>query len=151
MTVIVEILAAFVGAICFAMLFNVRQDKLFWAGFGGALAWSLYLLLGLWIESDVARYVITSAAFTLYAEIMARVKKTPATLFVVPAAIPLFPGSLLYFTMEAAMQGQWALFSERGMHTLTLAVSIACGILCTMTVVHAWKKKHEIRNRLERI
>lgn len=143
MAPLVQIAAALTGSICFAMLFNVRRDKLFWAGLGGGLAWSLYLALGRWIDSDVARYVITSAAFTLYAEVMARVKKTPATLFVVPAAIPFFPGSLLYYTMEAAMKGDWSTFSEKGIHTLTLAVAIACGILCTMTVVHAWQKRRE--------
>lgn len=140
---IIEVLMAFIGSTCFAMLFNVRKDKLFLAGLGGGLAWIVYLVLGIWIESEVARYVITSAALTLYAEVMARVKKTPATFFVVSAAIPLFPGSWLYYTMEAAMRGDWQGFSEKGVHTLTLAVAIACGILCTMTVVHGWQKRKE--------
>lgn len=144
MRAIIEILMAFVGSTCFAMLFNVRKDKLFPAGIGGGLAWAFYLLLGLWLESDVARFVLSSAALTFYAEIMARVKKTPATFFVVSAAIPFFPGSSLYFTMEAAMKGNWAEFSATGVRTLTLAVAIACGILCTMTVVHAWTRRDEI-------
>lgn len=141
MRVVTEILMAFIGSTCFAMLFNVRKDKLFSAGLGGGMAWAFYLFLGLWIESDVARFVLSSAALTLYAEIMARVKKTPATFFVVSAAIPFFPGSKLYYTMEAAMRGDWAGFSSYGTHTLMLAVAIACGILCTMTVVHAWQRR----------
>ena len=141
MRVVIEILMAFIGSTCFAMLFNVRKDKLLPAGLGGGMAWAFYLFLGLWIEDDVARFVLSSAALTLYAEIMARVKKTPATFFVVSAAIPFFPGSRLYYTMEAAMRGDWAGFSSYGTHTLMLAVAIACGILCTMTVVHAWQKR----------
>jgi len=107
------------------------------------LAWAFYLFLGIWIESDVARFVMSSAALTFYAEIMARIKKTPATFFVVSAAIPFFPGSKLYFTMEAAMHGDWNGFAEHGTQTLLLAVSIACGILCTMTMVHAWKRRKD--------
>ena len=143
MRIAIEILMAFTGSTCFAMLFNVRKDKLFWAGLGCGLAWAFYLLLGCWIESDVARFVMSSAALTFYAEIMARIKKTPATFFVVSAAIPFFPGSKLYFTMEAAMHGDWSGFTDYGTQTLLLAVSIACGILCTMTVVHAWKKRKD--------
>ena len=143
MRVIIEILMAFIGSTCFAMLFNVRRDKLFLAGLGGGLAWAFYLLLGIWIESEVARFVMSSAALTFYAELMARIKKTPATFFVVSAAIPFFPGSKLYFTMEAAMHGDWSSFADYGTQTLLLAVSIACGILCTMTMVHAWKKRRE--------
>ncbi|MBQ8812895.1 MAG: threonine/serine exporter family protein [Lachnospiraceae bacterium] len=143
MRVIIEILMAFIGSTCFAMLFNVRKDKLFLAGLGGGLAWAFYLFLGIWIESDVARFVLSSAALTFYAEIMARVKRTPATFFVVSAAIPFFPGSKLYFTMEAAMHGDWSGFADYGTQTLLLAVAIACGILCTMTIVHAWKKRKE--------
>lgn len=139
----IEVLMAFIGSTCFAMLFNVRKDKLFLAGLGGGLAWAFYLFLGIWIESDVARFVMSSAALTFYAEIMARIKKTPATFFVVSAAIPFFPGSKLYFTMEAAMHGDWNGFAEHGTQTLLLAVSIACGILCTMTMVHAWKRRKD--------
>jgi len=143
MRVMIEVLMAFIGSTCFAMLFNVRKDKLFLAGLGGGLAWAFYLFLGIWIESDVARFVMSSAALTFYAEIMARIKKTPATFFVVSAAIPFFPGSKLYFTMEAAMHGDWNGFAEHGTQTLLLAVSIACGILCTMTMVHAWKRRKD--------
>ena len=78
MRVMIEVLMAFIGSTCFAMLFNVRKDKLFLAGLGGGLAWAFYLFLGIWIESDVARFVMSSAALTFYAEIMARRMHTMA-------------------------------------------------------------------------
>ena len=143
MRIAIEILMAFTGSTCFAMLFNVSKDKLFLAGLRGGLAWAFYLFLGIWIENQVARFVMSSAALTFYAEIMARIKKTPATFFVVSAAIPFFPGSKRYFTMQSAMHGDWSGFTDYGTQTLLLAVSIACGILCTMTVVHAWKKRKD--------
>jgi uncharacterized membrane protein YjjB (DUF3815 family) len=141
MDVLIKILMSFTGSACFAILFNVRKDKLFFAGLGGGLAWAFYLLLGIWFDNDVVKYILSTAVLTLYAEIMARVKKTPTTLFVVSAAIPFFPGSALYYTMEAAMKGDWKLFTAKGLYTLSLAVAIACGIMCTMTAVHVWKKK----------
>ena len=150
MNALIKILMAYTGSTCFAMLFNVRKDKLFLAGLGGGLAWAFYLFLGIWMENDVLKFVLSTAALTLYAEVMARIKKTPATLFVVSAAIPFFPGSALYYTMEAAMKGDWKEFTAKGLYTLSLAVAIACGILCTMTMVHAWKKRRENWRRKRR-
>ena len=38
---------------------------------------------------------------------MARLKKTPTTVFLVPAAIPMVPGASLYRSMSFAVSGQW--------------------------------------------
>ena len=104
--------------------------------FGGFISWGLYLFLGISVESDVTRYFLVSMALTFYAEIMARVKKTPDTVYIVCAAIPLIPGGSLYNTMHYAAEGRWEDFSETGLYTLLLAAAIAVGILCMMTILH---------------
>lgn len=136
MTACIQLLTAFLGSLGFALLFNVRGNKLLPASLGGLLSWGVYLLAGLFTASDPLRYLIASITFTLYAEILARVLKTPATLFLVSAAIPLIPGGSLYRTMEYAMQGDSASFGVWGLATLLLAASIAAGILLTMAVVN---------------
>ena len=85
---------------------------------------------------DVPRFFIASLALTLYAEIMARVKKSPATVFLVSASIPLIPGGSLYTTMQYAVSAQWAEFTSQGMNTLLLAGAIAGGMLCMMGILH---------------
>lgn len=133
---LIQLVTAFTGALGFAVLFNVQSARLFWAGLGGMVGWAAYLALGSCYESDVIRFFLASACFTLYAEPLARIKKTPTTVFLVPAAIPMVPGASLYRSMSFAVNGQWTAFAQQILYTLLLAAAIAAGIVCAMTMVH---------------
>lgn len=136
MSYAIQLTAAFIGSMGFAMLFNIRGDKLISCAFGGLVSWSVCLGLGCFIEGEVVRFFIASMVLTLYAEIMARVRKSPDTIYIICAAIPLFPGGSLYNTMHLAAEGRWEEFSQTGMHTLLLAAAIAVGVICMMTLMH---------------
>ena len=97
---VLQLAAAFSGSMGFALLFQVRRGKLLLASLGGLLAWAVYLALGPVISSDVPRFFIASVVLTIYGEILARVVKCPATLFLVTAAVPLIPGGSLNHTMR---------------------------------------------------
>ena len=131
-----QLAGAFFGSLGFSILYNIKRDKLFPAAFGGFLSWGIYLLFAPLQLSDAVRYLIATFFVTLYAELMARKMKTPATLFLVPATIPLIPGGSLYYTMQALTMGNREEFYERGVYTLLLAGAIAGGILLAMT---AWR------------
>ena len=107
-----EGLAACGGTIGVGLLFTIRGKKLWLAGLGGGLAWLLFLLLGFVIENEVARYFIVSVVITLYAEILARILKTPASTFCIVSLIALIPGGGLYYSMAYALSGESALFVE---------------------------------------
>jgi len=66
--------------------------------------------------------------------VFARIEKTPTTTFLVPSVIPLIPGGSLYYTMNFALNKQWAAFSHRGFYTLQLALSLAVGIIAVTTL-----------------
>ena len=70
-----------------------------------------------------------AAAFAIvYAEVLARRLKTPATLFVVPAILPLVPGGSLYYTMENVVHGRMEAARSFGTQTLIAALALAAGI-----------------------
>ncbi len=140
MPYIIQLITAFTGSLGFAGIFHVKKDKLLPAAFGGFLAWGVYLAAGSASSNDPLRFFLASLAFTVYAEIMARLKKTPATIFLVPSAIPLIPGGSLYATMRYALGRQKELCLEQAVYTLSLAAAIACGILCAMTIWTILKK-----------
>lgn len=129
MTIFLQIITAFLGSIGFSILFNVRGSKLLVAGFGGALSWGLYLALGPYLSSDSLKYFIASLFVTVYAEVFARIKKTPTTSFLVPGFIPLIPGGALYSTMKYALHNDWGLFADKASYTFQLALAIAAGIV----------------------
>ena len=59
---------------------------------------------------------------------MAKVLKTPATLFVIPAIIPLVPGGSLFYTMSCAVHGDLENARLYGTRTGECALAIAAGI-----------------------
>ena len=134
MIYVMQLVTAFVGSWGFAMLFHVRRERLLLASLGGLLAWGAYLLMGFVSDQDVVRYFFASVALTVYAEVMARVVKCPATLFLVTASIPLVPGGSLYRTMQFFMQNDLDAFSRQALTTMLLAVAIAVGMLFPTSV-----------------
>ena len=61
------------------------------------------------------------------AEIFARVLKTPATVLLIIGIIPLVPGGGIYYTMEALVNGDMAMFARFGLETVASAGAIAVG------------------------
>ena len=96
---IIQLLAALVGSVGFAMLLNMRGKQVAYAGIGGIISWGIYLLGYQFTESYFIANFVAAVFVALYAEIMARVNRAPATIFLTAAAIPLIPGRNLYLSM----------------------------------------------------
>ena len=147
MNYVLQLAAAFSGSMGFALLFQVRRGKLLLASLGGLLAWAVYLALRPVMPQDVPRFFVASVVLTIYAEILARVVKCPATLFLVTAAVPLIPGGSLYNTMRYFVQGDFAASSSQGLNTILLALAIAAGMIVPMSMfqlvrrVRVWRAK----------
>lgn len=132
--VIIQIAASFFGTLGFGFLFNIRHKKLFWAAFGGMISWALFLALGLFIENEAIRYFIVSVCSTGYAEVMARVLKTPASTFSITVLIPLVPGGAMYYTTTYALSGASDLFINKAIYTLELSVALSLGIVLVTAI-----------------
>ena len=126
---LIQIITGGLGALGFALLFNIRGKKLVAAAIGGFLSWGIFLGLGLIMPGEPIRYFLVSAIISLYSEIMARWLRTPTTTFIITALIPLIPGGSLYYTMSAALGGDMADAVTRGLYTLELATALALGIV----------------------
>ncbi|MBQ2061306.1 MAG: threonine/serine exporter family protein [Oscillospiraceae bacterium] len=126
--IVIQLLAAFFGGLGVALLFGMRSRHLLPAAIGGVLAWGVYLGVDALIHSDFLACLVASAFAVIYAEMMARWRKTPATLFVIPGIVPLVPGSSLYNTMSCVVRGEMAGAKNYGTKTLLCALAIAAGI-----------------------
>ncbi len=130
---IIQILTGFVGSIGFAVLFNIRGIRLLVASLGGLLSWALFVVLSHFISNEPVNYFIVALAVSLYAELMARVLKTPTTTFITTSLIPLIPGSSLYYTMAYAFESNMERFLQKAIYTLQLASALALGIIVAIT------------------
>ncbi len=131
---IIQVLASGVGSFGFALLFNIRGWKALYAAIGGLVGWAVYLACEALSGSEYLGGFAAAIVITLFAEGMARVCKTPVTVFLVSAAIPLFPGAALYRAMNALMQRQYALAADQSVYALMFAASLSAGITLTTVV-----------------
>lgn len=142
---LIQLLTGTIGSLGFSMLYNVRGGKLVWATLGGMLSWGIYLLLAPWAPSEMLRYFLASSLVAVYAEILARAIKTPATTFLIPSIIPCIPGGSLYYTMRYALNRQWSACLSQAVYTLSLALALALGIIA---VLSAFGVAHVVLNKL---
>ena len=126
---VVQIITGFLGAFGFSILFHIRGKRLVMSALVGLLSLTAFVLLGLLIESEPIRYFLVATFVSIYAEIMARVLKTPTTTLLMASLIPLIPGGSLYYTMAYAMSGDVENFLTKATGTLKLAAALALGIL----------------------
>ena len=148
MRVIIQLCAAFLGAMGFALLFNTKKEKILPASFGGVLEWGIYLLCARYMDGIFVPCLIASAFCALYAEVLARGLKAPATVFFVPSIVPMIPGSGLYYAMSYAVQKDWGMARKQGFLTAQYALGIALGISLVWALIHMLRViSAEIRQR----
>ena len=127
-TIAAQLLSAFVGSMGFALIFGMRRRYLFAASLGALLGWGVFLLTD-WLLGNSFLSSLAAAAFALtYSEVMAKALKTPATLFVIPAIVPLVPGGSLFYTMSYAVHRDLENARLFGTRTGESALAIAAGI-----------------------
>ena len=144
MTELIQIITATVGSLGFGILFNVRKKRLIAVGLGGGVAWALYLLFDMITGSLGLSYFLVSLLVSLYAEVMARVFKSPTLVFISPSLIPLVPGASLYYTMSHALSQKTELFLGSALTTLTAAAALAIGIIVGAVVAKLLTKLNYI-------
>lgn len=144
---VVPVLAAFVACGGFAVIFNIHGGGVFICALGGAVGWLAYLLSAPILQSDISQSFVAAIAISVYAEVMARVRKCPVTGYLLVAFFPLVPGGGLYYTMEHAMNGENDLFVARFIHTLGIALALAVGVLLVSSIVRMWGSYHHSKPR----
>ena len=139
--IVIQLLSAFAGGFGFALIFGMRRKYLFFASLGALLGWGVYLLTDSLLDSYFLPPLFAAAFSVTYAELMARALKTPATLFVIPAIIPLVPGGSLFYTMSYAVRGDAENARLFGLQTLESALAIAFGISLVLALRELRTKK----------
>lgn len=134
-----NVLYALIATLCFSVIFNINRRYLPLTALGGGITWLVYLIIQSGSDHIMA-YFVASICAAIYAEIMARVMKTPVTTFVICAVIPLVPGGGMYNTMLQIVQGHYSRSLATGIDTLSIAGAIAVGIIfvssCTKILVN---------------
>lgn len=143
------ILLAFLGSAFPVILFNIDRKKIIWAGLCGAFGWAVYLFVFSYTNSTITSSFCGTLAVGFYSEIMARVKKTPASQFSIPGIFPLVPGISLYNTVRFIVEGNYKSAEAKAFETVAVGGAIAFGIMISTTTVTLILRA--IKGRAERL
>jgi len=126
---------ALIASFAFMIVFEVRGKALLAGSIGGAISQLSFMLFQL---PDYLPYLLpyffSSIVLTLYSEIMARVLKKPATVFLIGALFPLVPGRGIYESMVYFVDGQQSLFFAKLQETLAITMTLAMGIMMVSVI-----------------
>jgi uncharacterized membrane protein YjjB (DUF3815 family) len=129
-----EIILAFIGSYCPAILFNIERKNLIWAGLCGAAGWTAYSSVLALTESNIFAVFIAAIIISLMSEILAKILKTPATVFYIPSLFPIVPGIPAYYTVLYIIDKKIMEATYKGLETLSSAGAISFGILLISTI-----------------
>ena len=130
----VQLMSAFLGSIGFAIILKIKGKQIVYAGIGGLVTWLIYLLTFEELHSDFTCNLIAAVFVAVYAEVMARINKAPATIFLTAAAVPLIPGGKLYYTMYRIVSENRQMFEENGTSAIIIALAISLGFVAVAVV-----------------
>lgn len=131
--ILLELLAALVGSLGFAIIFNIQGPGSLLCAAGGMVTWLAYRCVQS-LSGDISAYFVASLVAALYAETMARIRKYPAISYLVVSLIPLIPGAGIYYTMNCIVQGDMQRAASQGTYTIAIAGAIAVGVLLISTI-----------------
>ena len=131
-----QTLTAALGSLAFGIVYKVRNERLPVVAAGGGIGWFLYSVIFCRWESIFISNVAASVFATLYSEAMARKRKAPVVVFLLPCLIPLVPGGGLYYTMSYAVLKEMQQFRIYLSNTAEAAIGIAAGGILASVLVH---------------
>jgi uncharacterized membrane protein YjjB (DUF3815 family) len=118
----------------FAVLFNLRGKDLPLVAAGGALGWAVAMPVQAATGSQAISYLAASMVIGIYAELVAAIRRRPASIYIACGIIPLVPGGGMYYTMLEYVRGNsWSGLST-GLATLLAAGAIAVGLAVSSAV-----------------
>lgn len=131
---VLQILGCFIAIVAFCFFLGVPGKLKLYAGAIGAIGWALFLILR---EQGIAMGTATffsSCLVCLCAQIMARIMRTPVTIFIVTGILPLVPGAGMYHIARSIIDSNSVMTSYYMTETLTVAGMIAVSMIVVSSI-----------------
>ena len=138
------LLTSFIATFGFAIILNNKYRHLLIVSICGVISCAVYFFVNLAIDNLFISVMLGSMISTFMAETLARILKSPATVFLIPAIIPFVPGAMLFFMMYNLINGNmiefYAKFNGLAQSSLGIAVGIILASVCAQVVLKTVKR-----------
>ncbi len=135
-----EILFCTLGSIFFAFGMKVPKNCILFVAIGSFITASCERVLsGFYGELIACSTAMICLVF--FCEVIARTKKIPTTVVLMPSTIPLLPGSSIYYAMLYAITGMGEKFLIYAKSTLLTGLGISLGAVIGSVVIKLIDKR----------
>ena len=124
-TIIVAALGAFGGTLGYAYILNAPKNTILPASFIGLAGYMAYVLLGMAGFGTMSAYFLSTVLVSVVCELLARKMRTPATILLLSALVPLVPGYNFYLAMLALVETRGAAAAQEGFTTPRTGISFS--------------------------
>lgn len=131
---IIQVVVCAIACFGFSRLFGVPKRKIIFCALGASMTWGAYLLVYRVYPSIFAATMAASVFSGMYGQIIARIKKSPATIFSTICILPLLPGSALYYTMYGLITRNADLSYTKGVELGLICFGIVLGFMIVEVV-----------------
>lgn len=127
---ILNFIFSYLASLFFCVIFDAPKCLYYTAGFVGACGWMVYALFyhGFELHTIYASF-FGSLVLGLLSHVMARYKKEPVIIFMVPGIIPLVPGGLAYDATKNLILLNFSKAINTMLEVTLIAGAIALGLL----------------------
>lgn len=151
--IIAGLLSAIAGTVGFSLIFKLAPSRVWAAAIGGLLTYASYELSVFFGANVLLASFIAALFMAIFSEVSARVFRAPTVLFLFPCAIPIVPGSALYYSMfhllSLNFSGSFEALKTTGQTVLGIALGLSFssivvgGTLHLIEVIRRKKHKNE--------
>ncbi len=125
-----QVVAAYLGTLAFALLFGVPRRYFWLGGICGVLSWMPYLLLVRYTgASTVEASFVGTVLATFASRLFAIRKHCPVTVFLISSLIPLVPGAGIFRTAYYMVSDQMSQAMNSGLIAIKVVIAIVLGIV----------------------
>ena len=138
---ILQLVAAILGTMAFALLFSVPKEHYLICGCIGCIGWAIYLLC-----TEVLPMTPAEAEFLAAATVMlcsrgaAAWKKCPVAVFYICGLFPLIPGGAFYRCIYSMVLGDAQAAGSAGVLTAKLIFALVIGVVLARDLPFGRKK-----------
>ncbi len=131
---LLQIVSAFIATAAFSILFFLPRKYIIHSGMTGSFGWFIYLIGQELFDDKVLSTLAATMLVALVSHVLARIHKTPVTMFLIPGVIPFVPGAGMYQIVTGIVEGDVQHTANHFFETLQIAGAIALGIFIIDTL-----------------
>ena len=141
-----QCLFSVIACMGFVLVFNIHGYGNLLCAIGGGITWASFCLVQSLGGHELLCYFIATVTASLFAEIMARLRKYPAISYLIISLLPLIPGAGIYYAAQEAVRGNAVEFVAKSTNTLYIAAVMAVGILLVVTLTGVFSSNHRLHH-----